>query len=376
MRIRVRHIVVAAAVATALFFFYALSLRGPDGLPHDYADGLAPPMDVPIEEAPLIELETTDLDLGVIPNDRDTETQVTVYNRGKSLLEIRDVRSACPLCTRGYFNPGAHRIAPGQSSPLNIVVSPAGIHEFHSVKTLTIMGNDPRNPQLQLRVEAHVDPEYELEPGFFDFGEVQKSERAQRVIRFRNRFEPPVVIKGVSLNWEEPAQAETPPISFSVEELPETDWREPGKTEYDITATLAPELRSGPFDLFVFIHTSLERFSPHRIAARGEIIAPYVVQLEQDGATLTLRGNDGGVITIHADQAIAVREPHAEQGTVAIQQHRDSAERHRLRCVPAETLERGIYHDHIRFEVEVDGVLYAERIPVAVYSHGSRSEEP
>ncbi len=370
MRIRPRHIVVLVTGALAVFILYAASLRTPDHHPERYDNGLAPPMDVPIEEAPHIELETNHLDMGIIPHDRDSEATVTIYNRGGNTLEVRDVASSCPLCTRGFLEPGASRISPGGNTSLKVVVSPAGIVGFHSIKTLTLSSNDPRTPQVALRVEAHVDPEFTLEPEDFAFGDVPKGEESQRIVRVRSQVTPPVAIEGVSLDREKPDQDERAAIVFTVEEVEEAQWREPGQKEYDITATLAPHKRSGPFELPVFIYIDLERFSRYRVTAHGTVIAPYDVELEDTVTTFVLRGGDPRVITVRSDAPITVRNAHAEEASVVLQVHRDAPGLYRLRCVTAETLTRGIHHDHILFDVEVDGVTYTERIPVSIYAHG------
>jgi len=374
MRIRPRHIIVALLAAITAFLLYAARLHT-SATPSDNESGLAPPLDMSMEQAPQIALDTHHLDFGTIANDQAAETTVPVYNHGGGLLQITDVRSSCPVCTIGYFDPGKHRIPPGASARMNVKVNPEGIYGFHSQKTLTLWSNDPRNPHVVLTVEARVAPEFEVEPEHFDFGEIEKGTPARRSLVFRSITDSPVRIRKVSLNSDMEKTDVAPLITFDVEELPEADRRAPERPEYQITAAVSPEMGGGDFEISVFIHTDLKRFSPFRTVAKGRVITPYEVTLDQETSELHLRGRASGMITVRGERPVSVSDIRSEHGVVEIQQNRESPEATQIRCAASETLKRGVHKDAVLFNVEMDGRVYPERISVTVYAYETKPRD-
>lgn len=372
MRIRAVHIILLLLALTTMFMVY-VTLRVRDDLPTDADyDGLAPPMDMAMEDAPEIALETEALTLGVIPHDRDTHVEVTVHNRGRRPLEIREVRSSCPLCTVGRFEPGANRIAPGASSVMTVTVKPDGVLGFHTFKTLTLMTNDPRTPQAQLTVEAHIDPEFTLEPDGFDFGQVGKGVPAQREALLRQRIATPITLQAVSLRPRDGDDEAHAPVTFDFSLLPESQWTEPGKREYRIVATLSRYARPGDFRFPVFIRTDVERFPHYHVFAQGEIYAPYTLELDGVGETLVLRGEfPEGRITVRAEEAVAASDIQSEQDVIIWRVESPRPDTVILVCEPGPDVGRGIHKDALLFYVALAGERYPERIPVHVYALGT-----
>ena len=106
---------------------------------------------------PSIELETNHYEMGTISNEEPTKGQVMVYNRGKSPLQISRVTTQCG-CTQGAMAKGQETIPAGGQAPLEVTVDPFRIPGFSSTKTLTLFTNDPKNPSIQVKVSADVDP--------------------------------------------------------------------------------------------------------------------------------------------------------------------------------------------------------------------------
>jgi len=374
MRIRAHHIVILALALITAFIFYATTLHHDVEEPDDALVGLAPPMDVPMEMAPEIALDSTHVDLGVIPNEGETRKEVPVYNRGGSTLVITDVRTSCSMCTVGYFEGDTNKITPGASSMLKIVVSPKGIHGFYSQKTLTLMCNDPRSPQMEVTVEARVEPEYVVEPEGFDFGTVDKGTAPRVSVVLRSLTETPVTVLSVTLSPEEKTPKDGDPIAFTIEPVEPSSRKEPERMEYRITAALTPDMRAGTFETPVFLHTDLKRFSVDRILAKGTVAAPYTLELSQNTPDLHLRNEKAETVTLYDDEAFLIENARSEQGYFQIEQQSESDKRHSIRCIPLTTLERGMHKDRLLFDVVQDGVRYAEHIQVTVYTFSTPSE--
>lgn len=375
MRIRAHHIVLAVLIAVTGFVFYAAVLHRHIESPESAAAS-SPPMDMPMSQAPEIVLETTDVQLGVIPNDRETVAAVTVKNTGGSRLEVRDVRSSCPRCTIGYFDPGKHLIEAGAESTLHIKVAPDGVFGFHSVKTLALSTNDPRNPQVTITVEATIDPEYEVAPEAFQFGEVNKGEMASCSVIFRSLEETPATLTGVSLNPEQVEAQPTDAIIFVVEPVDESEWAKPGKTEHRITATLGADMRGGAFEISVFLHTDVARAPLHRVVAQGVIVAPYIIELERDAPEMYLQEKGSGIITVYSDDPLELIEARAEKDMLTMQIRQEAPGRWLVQCAPKPGRERGVHRDAVLLQIGHGGAQYTERIPVTIYAHGAKTPEP
>ncbi|MCK5863012.1 MAG: DUF1573 domain-containing protein, partial [Candidatus Hydrogenedentes bacterium] len=373
MRIRTRHIILPVLILVTLFILYATIGRVAEEPFTDNTEGLALPMDMPIQNAPEIGFDTTHIDLGIISHDKETRKEITLYNHGGSTLKIDDVRSSCTQCTIGYFENGKNHIAPGMSSTMILAVSPAGIHGFHSQKTLTLSSNDPRHPQTILTVEAQIDPEYIIAPEYFDFGEITKGTPAQASVLMQNRTDTCVTVLSVSLSPDKTAQENTNSIIFSVEPVKESAWKESKRKEYRITATLKPDMRSGSFEMPVFIHTDLKRFATHRILAKGKIFAPYTVDLGKTASELHLRDGTTETITLRSDTPSHLSNLRSEQDFFVVQQQSGNQKKHDLQCTVSKDSKRGMHKDYLLFDIKVENVIYTERIPVTVYAYGITS---
>ncbi len=316
MRIRAGHVILAL-LALLTGFVVLATMRVRDVEQEVAPAAPLPPVGGDMDQVPVIEVETRALNLGVVPNDRDGKGSLRVYNRGRRPLEIRDIRSSC-ACTRGEMPSRSGTIPPGGHADMEVTVYPRRIFGFHSIKTLTIMSNDPANPSLEVTIEAKVDPEFALDPENFEFGKVEKGTEARRTLRLVTLAGKPVKVTGITsyLPSDEPPKVD--PWRFELEELPAAEWKSPEKPEWLVHAVLADWAPSGHFADAVFIATDVERFPYHRILAEGEVAAPYTVEAEMMGRFFVLPPDGApGVIRVRSAEPVECPGVSVPDGMIA-----------------------------------------------------------
>lgn len=178
-----------------------------------------------------IELETDDFEMGLISYEGVSKREMKIYNRGSTNLEISQVRTTCN-CTVGTMRNKV--IPPGETGILEIRVDPSRIPGFYTTKTLTLYTNDPVNPHPTIDVTTHVEAEAEFSPNEFRLGSLSRGEGAEMIAHVRQIHETRLEISSVSIS------PESPYFTADFEEVPESDWRTPGKKEYVITARILP----------------------------------------------------------------------------------------------------------------------------------------
>jgi hypothetical protein len=218
--------------------------------------------DTPEAGAPSIWVESNKIDLGLVPNHEKHYDTMTVENRGEQNLKIIKINTTCP-CTQGIIDPDDSVIPPGGSAEIQIQLDPFRMAGFTSTKTLTIVSNDVKNPQLKVDVSAHVNPEYELLPqGVANFQTVQQGETPKIKYILRQLNEEALEILGIR---EDPPKKNQKPkpdsgiFLYSYVRLPEDSWKEPGKAEYEITVQVAANAPIGEHNKLFFIRLNLRR---------------------------------------------------------------------------------------------------------------------
>ncbi|HJW34407.1 MAG TPA: DUF1573 domain-containing protein [Holophagaceae bacterium] len=103
-------------------------------------------------QAPEIAFERTHHDFGKITADRKTSTRFKVTNKGNANLQISAVNPSCG-CTSTVL--GNWNLKPGESSEVEAVFDPHGQRGLVR-KSLTVVSNDPKNPNALLTFEADV----------------------------------------------------------------------------------------------------------------------------------------------------------------------------------------------------------------------------
>lgn len=221
-------------------------------------------------ELPAIAVETNHYDMGVIANEGLAEGGVTIKNNGDAPLVVSKVSTSCG-CTMGYAP--EKPIPPGGEAKMRVTVDPARIPGYTSTKTLTIFSNDPHNPQAQVQVSARVNPEIAMEPETIHFGVVSKGETPAQTIIARQNVDQDLEIKDVVL----------PPATqgvFDVElkERPESEWKNPGRKEYEITVAVKPDAPIGNQSNRLGLATNLKRLRYAYLPVNVQIKGLYDIQ--------------------------------------------------------------------------------------------------
>ncbi|HEX9080963.1 MAG TPA: DUF1573 domain-containing protein [Holophagaceae bacterium] len=103
-------------------------------------------------QAPVIHFDTFHHDFGRITPDRKVSTKFHVTNTGNAILSITQVRPSCG-CTATVL--GKWSIGPGESTDLETTFDPHG-QRGTVRKSMEVVCNDPKTPQVTLTFEANV----------------------------------------------------------------------------------------------------------------------------------------------------------------------------------------------------------------------------
>ncbi len=196
-----------------------------------------------------IELETHHFEMGLISYEGVSTREMKIYNLGSSNLEISQIRTTCN-CTVGAMRNKV--IPPGETGILEIRVDPSRIPGFYTTKTLTLYTNDPTNPHPTIDVTTHVEAEAEFSPSEFRLGSLSRGEGAEMVMHVRQIHETPLEISSVRFSQASPY------FAADFEEVPESDWRTPGKKEYVITARILPSALPGEYLRIIHVLSNLK----------------------------------------------------------------------------------------------------------------------
>jgi uncharacterized protein (DUF58 family) len=105
---------------------------------------------------PQIDLETTRLELGDVPNGQVVEREVTVRNTGTGELVVEEISTSCG-CTSATLEP--MQLAPGESGVLHIEFD-SGAHGEELtgplVRQVFLNSNDPAQPEATVELSVNV----------------------------------------------------------------------------------------------------------------------------------------------------------------------------------------------------------------------------
>jgi hypothetical protein len=280
-----------------------------DGKPGEILESSLPPIGESMDNAGKIRLETEEFDMGVIRNDELAHAKIKVYNDGGLPLKITDISTTC-ACTMGTVTPENAVVPGGAESWIDVVVDPRRITGFHSKKKLTIVSTDPKNRFVHVDVVANVDPEYDIGPDEIDLGQLPKGENFEKRIRFRQAGAETVNIEELTPLLPGVLKSGDPGFTVAIEDVPDTDWQESGRHEYDLVFNFTPTMPAGPFTRYAKLTTDIKRIKNHRLTFTGTIAAPYAaLPLYPERAELQRGGGEGPYtarITITAAEAMTV----------------------------------------------------------------------
>lgn len=367
MRLRSGHVTIAAIVLVTAFVVVAVfrGASGPGG--NEVVEGALPPVNGSQDEVPSIAVDSTEVDLGVIPHDSEGHGRLAVHNRGRGPLNIMEVRSSC-ACTAGAFPVGALPIQPGASANLDIKVYPKRIYGFESKKMLTLYSNDPARPSVEVIVSAKVDPEFMLEPATFDFGKVPKGEAAVREIRLSSRLESPLKVTGLAP--VQPGTDDKAPTGLALEVIPvpPAEWKQAGHEEYLLRAAISPDMPSGAIDLGAFVSTDIKRFPFLRIPVTGTVEAPYTLELPAALRSVIVQPKAADArVRVKAAVPVTLESASSEGGSVSVS---GAVADGGLELVftPAAGLTPGRHDDRVHLKLRADGRTFDELVEVRVFA--------
>jgi mono/diheme cytochrome c family protein len=110
------------------------------------------PVFVNIFEPATIQADQTTLDIGRVPMDSKVKATYHLYNVGGKPLLIKGVDTSCG-CTAAQ--PKRTHLRPGQQTPLEVTLD-TSIKLGHVEKTITVASNDPKTPELVLKLTGVV----------------------------------------------------------------------------------------------------------------------------------------------------------------------------------------------------------------------------
>ena len=144
-------------------------------------------------QAPVITFDKTHHDFGRISPDRKVAAKYKVSNTGNAYLSITQVRPSCG-CT--YTMLGKWSLAPGESTEIEAMFDPKG-NKGMVRKSIEVVCNDPKTPNLTLTLEAEVVQEIMPSVESVYFHQAPKSLTARSQVRYSSGNGEPVQIVDV-----------------------------------------------------------------------------------------------------------------------------------------------------------------------------------
>ena len=107
-----------------------------------------------LEMAPKIKFENVNFNFGLIKSGQKVETEFKFRNEGKTGLMLRKVSPSCGCTTTA---PKDTVIMPGKASSIKVVFNSGGQKTGPITKTITIISNDPKSPNILLWIKGTLE---------------------------------------------------------------------------------------------------------------------------------------------------------------------------------------------------------------------------
>ena len=228
------------------------------------------------DAVPKIELEFSEIDLGLISSDSNSIKEVKIMNQGTAPLIISKVTTSCG-CTQGKMK--ENTILPGKEGILEITVDPNRINGFRSRKVLSIASNDPNQSILQLPVSARLNGGVELSEKEFNFESIKGEDVIEKKIRITQTESESVNLKGISLSSGAPDQ-----MTLRIVEIPQSEWKNPDLLEHELVVAISPGLPGGTHKYSAELNWDRTKNPIQTIPIVVNVIGPY--QFTPDAITL------------------------------------------------------------------------------------------
>ena len=132
-----------------------------------------------------VTFKTDSHDIGTVLQTDRPEFEFEFTNSGASELEIVKIQPSCG-CT--YTELVKRKYAPGESGSIHVKYDPTNKVGPQN-KHITVTTNDPKRPEVTLKLTANVEPAVLVEPRVVNFGSVNKDEERKVKIEVTGRTE-------------------------------------------------------------------------------------------------------------------------------------------------------------------------------------------
>ncbi|MCG3131809.1 MAG: hypothetical protein FLDDKLPJ_02619 [Phycisphaerae bacterium] len=135
------------------------------------------------DERPQIVVDPASFDLGRIRDGEHLSRKVLLRNAGRAELVIREIKSDCG-CTVVDIPSEARRIAPGEVREVSITFDSTGrARPEAQTKQITILSNDPVNPEVVVTLDVLVESECRLSPvGSIHLQSLRRGDESRRTL--------------------------------------------------------------------------------------------------------------------------------------------------------------------------------------------------
>ncbi|MBZ5496133.1 MAG: DUF1573 domain-containing protein [Acidobacteriia bacterium] len=127
------------------------------------------------QKSPIIEFDSTTREVGKVIDGEAINQVFKFANKGDATLEILSVEPSCGCTSAGAV---PRKLAPGQSGQIEIKIATEGLAALSKTaaetvalsKTVTVISNDPKQPQTVLTINITVAPEIAVSDPSIYFG--------------------------------------------------------------------------------------------------------------------------------------------------------------------------------------------------------------
>ncbi len=259
-------------------------------------------------KAPRIKFNHVKWDFGKVEEGPEVKHLYRFTNTGNSDLKIERVQASCG-CT-GAEAEGRNVVPPGERGAIRVAYHTNG-RPGHTIKTVTVVTNDPDNQQVVLTFEADVVREIDINPGQVYFFNVKRGEsKSMAVTILAKAGKPFQVLEAKSANG-----------AVSISMIPHVEKPVPpavgaSRRGAILEVTLPNNREIGSIFDEIICKTDSAKKPEIKIPVNGEVIGR--VQVFPKNAYLNGKGGDTTTLTVVADppEGFSVRRVKMAKGTV------------------------------------------------------------
>jgi hypothetical protein len=201
----------------------------------------------PLEGGPRIAVAETVHDFGKVPPGETRQHEFVYRNTGSVPLEVTHVRTSCGCTTAGDWD---RRVDPGSEGRVKVNFSTGGYSGVLQ-RSVTLVTNDPQQPQLVLQVKAQIWAPIEVNPKTVMFQyDSEATEGETRVVRLTNNLDEPLLFASV--------RSEHPGFKASLETVK-------AGQEFSLQISTVPPVGTGTITAAVVLEPADTNVAPVRV---------------------------------------------------------------------------------------------------------------